>query len=344
MEVGVQVVSRVEPEDAALPARVRGFEHARDSDGADGGSPLSEIAGRREPRLWHARLGERAAHADLVRHQMRRRRPDRREREPLGDRRHHRDGAVRRHGERAVHAVPPRDLGDGVDVHEVDRFRYVGRSEPRCVRVPVDGDDTKPAIARLQDRPPLVASGAHEEDGLHACSITETAESAGSEEKGDPVPALGLAAVAPGEPSPYPPARERAGDERDLRPAVDLGARDPRWRRCEEGATPRGEPPAGCRRPRHDAAGRIAMQRGDMRSRARVRAIDDTQACGAARGVRRARCCRDGEGEAERSGSHGKGRMHVQLRVAVVAGDRVDLTSAPSREIDGRQRFVYATV
>ena len=64
----------------------------------------------------------------------------------------------------AVDRVPPAELGDRIDVAEVDDLRLLGRREPRCVGVPVDGDDAGAELARALDRAPLVASRADEED------------------------------------------------------------------------------------------------------------------------------------------------------------------------------------
>ena len=63
--------------------------------------------------------------------------------------------------------MPAGDLGDRVDVGEVDRLGDVGDLQPERVGVAVDGDDANALLARLQDRAPLVAPGADEEDGLH---------------------------------------------------------------------------------------------------------------------------------------------------------------------------------
>ena len=77
VEVRVEVVLRLEPEDAALAARVGGLQHRGEADRLAGGTARSASAAHgREPRLRHARVGERAPHRDLVRHPVRRLRAD----------------------------------------------------------------------------------------------------------------------------------------------------------------------------------------------------------------------------------------------------------------------------
>ena len=94
-----------------------------------------------ELRLRDPRLGEPPAHRNLVRHQVRGLAADPREAEFLGHGGDHGDGAIGGNGEHAVDRVPPADLRHAGDVGEVDDLRDVGNCEPRCVRVPVHGDD-----------------------------------------------------------------------------------------------------------------------------------------------------------------------------------------------------------
>ena len=126
---------------------------------------------------------------------------DRRQAEPLRHRRHDGHGAIGGDGQRAVDRVAAGDLGDRVDVGEVDRLCDVGDLEPERVGVAVDGDDANPLLPRLQDRAPLVAPGADEEDGLHTarcyCAFARLPRlrSAGAAEERDALPARDLAAV-----------------------------------------------------------------------------------------------------------------------------------------------------
>ena len=87
--------------------------------------------------------------------------------EALGHRRDDGHGAVGRDGQRAVDCVAPRDLGDRVDIGEVDRLGDVGDLQAERVGIAVDGDDANALVSRLHDRASLVAPGADEEDGLH---------------------------------------------------------------------------------------------------------------------------------------------------------------------------------
>ena len=86
----------------ALPARVGRLEHRREADLVGRAPPLGERAQRREARLRHAGLGERAPHRDLVRHQVRRLDADPRQPARLGDRGDDRHRAVGRDGQHAV--------------------------------------------------------------------------------------------------------------------------------------------------------------------------------------------------------------------------------------------------
>ena len=64
----------------------------------------------------------------------------------------------------AVDIIGARGGFDGVDVREVDDLGDVGDAEAGRVGVPVDGDDAMAALARLDDRAPLVATCTDEED------------------------------------------------------------------------------------------------------------------------------------------------------------------------------------
>ena len=171
VEVAVEVVRALDPEDAALAARVGRLEHRRQPDRPQRPPALAERANGGERRLRHAFLGEGAPHHDLVAHPLGDGGADRRQAEPLRHRRDDRDGAVGRDRQRAVDGVPARDLRHRVDVGEVDRLCDVGDLEPERVGVAVDRDDADALLARLQDRAALVAPGADEEDGLHTAAM-----------------------------------------------------------------------------------------------------------------------------------------------------------------------------
>ena len=167
MDVPVELVLRLDVEDPALAAGVGRLQHRRDADGVERGPGALHVTGAGEARLRHARVGERAAHRDLVRHQVGGLGADSREPERLCDRCDDRHGAVGRDGEDAVDAVAPRDLGDPCDVREVDRLAHIGHLQAGRIGVAVDGDGTEAELLRPQDRAALVAPGADEEDGLH---------------------------------------------------------------------------------------------------------------------------------------------------------------------------------
>ena len=109
---------------------------------------------------------------------------DRRKPETLSDLCDDGDGAVGGHRQRPGDLVSACDRLDGVEICEVDDLRRIGDAESRCLGVPVDRDDAEPALARLEDRPSLVAAGADEEDGRHGAMLTagttEAWESIGS--------------------------------------------------------------------------------------------------------------------------------------------------------------------
>ena len=58
-------------------------------------------------------------------------------------------------------------LRDGIDVGEVDDLTNVGARQSRRVCVAVDRDDPPAQLLDPLERPPLVASGPHEEDRGH---------------------------------------------------------------------------------------------------------------------------------------------------------------------------------
>ena len=168
VEVAVEVVGALDPEDAALAARVGRLQHRGHAHRVERPPAFDERADGCERRLRHAFLREGAAHHDLVAHPLGDGCADRRQPEALRHGRDDRHGAVGRDGQRAVDAVAARDLGHRVDVGEVDGLADVGDLKPERVGVAVDRDDADALLARLQDRAALVAPGADEEDGLHS--------------------------------------------------------------------------------------------------------------------------------------------------------------------------------
>ncbi len=167
MEVAVEIVFALDPEDASLAARVGRLQDTGEANGLERAPALDERADGGERRLRHAFLGKSATHDNLVPHPVRNRRADRRQAEAFGHRGDDRNRAIGRDGQRAVDAVASRYLRHRIDVREVDGLPDVGGLKAKCVGVPVDGDDTDALFPRLQDRTPLVAPGADEEDSLH---------------------------------------------------------------------------------------------------------------------------------------------------------------------------------
>ena len=167
MHVRVELVLRLDVEDAALAARVGRFQDGRQPDGLERGPRAQHVAGAREAGLRHAGVGERAPHRDLVRHQMGGLGPDPGQSQRLGDGSDDRHSPVGRDGQHSVDAVPACDVRDCSDVGEIDRLARVRGGEARRVRVPVDGDGAQAELLRAQDGAALVASRAHEENRLH---------------------------------------------------------------------------------------------------------------------------------------------------------------------------------
>jgi hypothetical protein len=164
VQVGFDVVERVDAEDAALPARVGRLQHRGHAHLVERAVPLRQLPQRCEAGLRHARLGETAAHRHLVRHQMRRLAADARQPEALGDRRDRRHRAVGRHGEHAVDLQPADRFQHCVGIGVVDDSGDVCLGEPERIGIPVDGGDAQPELLRTLDRAPLVSARADEQD------------------------------------------------------------------------------------------------------------------------------------------------------------------------------------
>jgi len=164
VQMSLEIVDRVEPEDAALTAGVRGLQHSREADGLDGRVRLVQRARGRVPRLRHARVGKALPHRDLVGHQVSCLGADPRQPERLRDRGDHRHRAVSGDGENAVDRMTPPHLGDRCDVHEVDDLEEIGLPKSQSLRVAVDRDHAQTELTRPPDRAPLVPARADEEN------------------------------------------------------------------------------------------------------------------------------------------------------------------------------------
>ena len=167
VQVRVEVLARGDEEDPALAARVGRLQDGRHADRVEGGARAQEVARGGEARLRHARVGERAAHRDLVRHQVRRVGADPRQAERLRDGGDHRHGTVGRDRQDAVDGVTAADLGDRLDVGEVDRLATSADGQAERLGIAIDGDDPEAELSRPQDRTALVPARADEEDRLH---------------------------------------------------------------------------------------------------------------------------------------------------------------------------------
>ena len=168
-QVALELAPRLDPEEAALAARVGRLQHRRQRRRpASAASTSLAEASAGERRLRDAGVGEDAgasracsscARATSV---------------PIEGRPSRSVTAATTGTARsadtvsgAVDVMAAGDLGDRVDVGEVDGLADVGDLQPEGVGVAVDADHAQAALARLQDRAALVAPGADEEDGLH---------------------------------------------------------------------------------------------------------------------------------------------------------------------------------
>ena len=162
MHVRVELVLRLDVEDAALAAGVGRLQHRRHTDHVESGPSAQHVAGAGEAGLRHARVGERAPHRDLVRHQMSGLDPDPGQAQCLRDCGDDRHGSVGRDGQHTVDGVASRDLRDRREIGEVDRLAFVCGGKTRRVRIPVDGHDAEAELLRAQDGAALVAPRANE--------------------------------------------------------------------------------------------------------------------------------------------------------------------------------------
>ena len=164
MQVPVEVVKALDPEEPALPGRVGRLEHGRHAHSLQRRVGLVQVACGCEPRLRDASLGEPASLRDLVRHQVRRLRSHPGEPELLRHRGNDRNGPLGRERDDALDAVPPAELDDGAKVAEVDDLRYVGLRETDGVGVSVDRHHLETELVSALDDAALVAPRADEQD------------------------------------------------------------------------------------------------------------------------------------------------------------------------------------
>ena len=141
MQVRLDVVDRVDEEDPALAARVGRLQHRREADLVGRAMPLGQRPQRREPRLRHALLGERAAASRPCASSGA---PSRR-RSPAA--RAPRRSPATTGTARSADTVSTPSIGSSatavehrVDVREVDDEAAVGLREPERVGVPIDGE------------------------------------------------------------------------------------------------------------------------------------------------------------------------------------------------------------
>ena len=95
VEVGVEVVGRLEPEEPPLAAGVRRLEHGGKADRLGRDPGVVEPVHCSEARLRDAVIGEETTHHDLVGHRVRDVGADPGQAERVGDRGHDRDRAIR---------------------------------------------------------------------------------------------------------------------------------------------------------------------------------------------------------------------------------------------------------
>ena len=109
VQVRLDVVERLDAEDAALPARVGGLQHRRERRPRRArGAARDSVRSAAKRGCGTPGVGEPAPHRDLVRHQVRRLDADPGQAERLGDRGDDRDGAVGRDRQHAVDLQPAR--------------------------------------------------------------------------------------------------------------------------------------------------------------------------------------------------------------------------------------------
>jgi hypothetical protein len=108
-----------------------------------------------------------------VGHQVRGRRADPRQAELLRHRCHDRHRPVCGNGQDTVDPGRTRNRDHGLDLREIDDVRLVGVGQPDRLRVAVDRDDPQSELLGAQDRTPLMAACADEEDALHSAAMLQ---------------------------------------------------------------------------------------------------------------------------------------------------------------------------
>ena len=150
------------------PPESAGFSTAGKPDLVGGAPPLRELPQRGEPRLRHA-LPRRAAAASRPCASSGAPSRPRSRAGPRASAIAATTGTARSAETVSTPSIvsPAIALDHRVDVGEVDHEPAVGLGEPERVGVAVDRDHAQAELLGPQDRAPLVAPGADEEDGLH---------------------------------------------------------------------------------------------------------------------------------------------------------------------------------
>ena len=168
VQVRLEVLDRLEPEDAALPARVGRLQDGGEADGLHRRGCVAHRARSRVLRLRHALLGEAPPHVDLVRHRVRDVGADPRQVERFRNGGHDRHGAIGGTVNapstpwRRATSITPSTSWKSTTSPTSAAWR------PSACAVPVDRDDTEAELLRAPDRAALVPARADEENGLSA--------------------------------------------------------------------------------------------------------------------------------------------------------------------------------
>ena len=169
VQVRVDLVERLDAEDAALAARVGRLEHGREPDLVGGAPRLGDrpharrSAAAARPRR---RAGVRIAILCVIRCAVSTPIP--------GSPRASATAATTGTARSALTVITPSSLIRAVALstaaasEKSTTFAMSASARPGRVRVAVDRDHAQAELLRLQDRAALVAPGADEEDGLHA--------------------------------------------------------------------------------------------------------------------------------------------------------------------------------
>ena len=227
VQMRVELVLRLDVEDAALAARVGGLQHRRDAGRVERGARALQVARSGEPRLRHAaRPRASAASRSCASSGARSRGRSRAARASSAT-------AATTGTARSAETVstPSTAWRRATSVTASTSVKSTASPtsaavEPGRVRVAVDGDDAKAELLRTQDRATLVAPRADEEDRAHVARDAIRAAGARSarsrtrrrrRRNASLLPACDLAAVAPCERDPHSAPVVRAGDDAPAR-------------------------------------------------------------------------------------------------------------------------------